>query len=109
MSKLHMINHLKDILNEQVFGSLFKGVNDGMIHYGNSRYKLSHPISDLEVIDFNIKDGSFKVKGNFVVGTKEGVMKPHVLKHVVKELDNESETIVFPLGGNYGNITMTKI
>ena len=109
MSKFNMIDNLKDILNEQVGTGLFKGIEDGMVHYGNSKYKLSHPISDLNVLDFNLKDGYWKVKGNFMVGTKEGVIKSHVLKHIVDELNKQSETIKFPLGGGYGDVTMTKI
>lgn len=109
MSKFNMIDNLKDILNEQVVMGLFKGIKDGMIHYGDSKYKLSHPISDLDVIDFNLKDGKWKVKGNFVVGTKEGVIKSHVLKHIVDGMNKQSETIKFPLGGGYGDVTMTKI
>ena len=109
MSNFNMINSLKDILNEQIGIGLFKGIKDGMVHYGNSKYKLSHPVSDLDVIDFNLKDGKWKVKGNFIVGTKEGVIKPNVLKHIVDEMNKQSDAIKFPLGGGYGNVTMTKI
>jgi len=104
-----MINSLKDILNEQVGIGLFKGINDGMVHYGNSKYKLSHPMSDLDVIKFDLDSGYWKVKGNFLVGVKEGNINPKVLKHIVDEMNKQSETIKFPLGGGYGDVTMTKI
>jgi hypothetical protein len=109
MSKFNMIDNLKDILNEQLGIGLFKGIQDGMVHYGDSKYKLSHPISDLNVLEFNLSSGYWKVKGNFMVGTKEGHINPKVLKHIVNELNKQSETIKFPLGGGYGDVTMTKI
>jgi hypothetical protein len=109
MSKFNMIDNLKDILNEQLAIGLFKGIQDGMVHYGDSKYKLSHPISDLNVLEFNLSSGYWKVKGNFMVGTKEGHINPKVLKHIVNELNKQSETIKFPLGGGYGDVTMTKI
>lgn len=109
MSKFNMIDNLKDILNEQVVMGLFKGIQDGMVHYGDSKYKLSHPISDLNVLEFDLSSGYWKVKGNFMVGTKEGHINPKVLKHIVNELNKQSETIKFPLGGAYGDVTMTKI
>jgi len=109
MSNFNMINSLKDILNEQVVMGLFKGIKDGMIHYGDSKYKLSHPISDLNVIEFDLNSGYWKVKGNFFVGVKEGTINPNVLEDIVNELNKQSETIKFPLGGGYGDVTMTKI
>ena len=109
MSNFNMINSLKDILNEQVGIGLLKGIKDGMVHYGNSKYKLSHPMSDLDVIKFDLDSGYWKVKGNFLVGVKEGNINPKVLKHIVDEMNKQSETIKFPLGGGYGDVTMTKI
>lgn len=109
MSNFNMINSLKDILNEQVGIGLFKGIKDGMVEYGNSKYKLSHPMSDLDVIEFDLDSGYWKVKGNFLVGVKEGNINPKVLKHIVDEMNKQSETIKFPLGGGYGDVTMTKI
>ncbi len=49
MSNFNMINSLKGILNEQVGIGLFKGIKDGMVHYGNSKYKLSHPVSGIGI------------------------------------------------------------
>jgi len=109
MNKLNFINSLKGIIYESTTDSLFKGVDKGMVHYKDNSYKLSHPVSDLDVLDFNLTNGYFKVKGNFVVGVKEGTIKPHVLKHIVDELNKDSKVIKFPLGGNYGDITMTMV
>jgi len=109
MSNFNMINSLKDILNEQSISAMFKGIEDGMVHYGNSKYKLSHFVSDLDVLEFDLNSGYWKVEGNFMVGVKEGTIKPHILKHIVDEMNKGSKTIKFPLGGGYGDVTMTKI
>ena len=109
MATFNLIDNLKGILNEQVGIGLFKGIKDGMVEYGNSKYKLSHPVSDLDVIEFDLDSGYWKVKGNFIVGVKEGTINPNVLKHIVNEMNKQSETIKFPLGGGYGDVTMTKI
>ena len=109
MATFNLIGNLKGILNEQVGIGLFKGIKDGMVEYGNSKYKLSHPMSDLDVLEFDLDSGYWKVKGNFLVGVKEGNINPKVLKHIVDEMNKQSETIKFPLGGGYGDVTMTKI
>lgn len=109
MATFNLIDNLKGILNEQVGIGLFKGIKDGMVHYGDSKYKLSHPMSDLKVIEFDLDSGYWKVKGNFIVGVKEGTINPNVLEDIVNEMNKQSETIKFPLGGGYGDVTMTKI
>lgn len=109
MATFNLIDNLKDILNEQVGIGLFKGIKDGMVEYGDSKYKLSHPVSDLDVIEFDLNSGYWKVKGNFIVGVKEGTINPNVLEDIVNEMNKQSETIKFPLGGGYGDVTMTKI
>jgi len=109
MATFNLIDNLKGILNEQVGIGLFKGIKDGMVHYGDSKYKLSHPMSDLKVIEFDLDTGYWKVKGNFIVGVKEGTINPNVLEDIVNEMNKQSETIKFPLGGGYGDVTMTKI
>ena len=109
MATFNLIDNLKGILNEQSISAMFKGIKDGMVHYGNSKYKLSHPVSDLDVLEFDLDNGYWKVEGNFLVGVKEGNINPKVLKHIVDEMNKQSETIKFPLGGGYGYVTMTKI
>lgn len=109
MATFNLIDNLKGILNEQVGIGLFKGIKDGMVEYGNSKYKLSHPVSDLDILEFDLDSGNFEVKGNFVVGTKKGTINPDVLGDIVDEMNKQSDTIKFPLGGGYGDVTMTKI
>lgn len=49
------------------------------------------------------------VQGNFLVGEQKGTINPDVLGDIVDEMNKQSDTIKFPLGGGYGDVTMTKI
>ena len=70
----------------------FTGIKNGNIQYTtkggkNLEYKVTHPMSDFEVIEFNMKDGKFKLKGNFLAGEQVGVIHPNILSQIETNME----------------------
>ena len=70
----------------------YKGIKNGNILFTtnggkNLQYKVTHPMSDFEVVEFNMKDGKFKLKGNFLAGEQVGVIHPNVLSQIVANME----------------------
>jgi len=92
----------------------FSGVKDGKIEYVTSNgqtvlYRITHPMSDFDVISFDIKTGEFKLDGNFVAGDPEGTISPEKLKLIIDNMDKGVAEFSIPVGKKNTEITFIKV
>ena len=81
----------------------FTGIEDGKIGYETSSgdkvlYKITHPASNFDVIKFNMNNGTFKIKGNFLAGTHEGEISGEKLNYITNNMDNGKESFKIMVG-----------
>lgn len=112
MNKLIIINEEKEnilkmygILNED-----FAGIEKGRIKYVTKNgktlyYQITHSVSDFEVIDFDIRTGKFKLKGNFLAGTQEGVLKKEILNQILLNMEMSKPSFDVPIKGGKDKVT----
>ena len=92
----------------------FSGVKDGKIEYVTSNgqtvlYRITHPMSDFDVISFDIETGEFKLDGNWVAGDPEGTISPEKLKIITDNMDRGVDEFKIPVGKKDTEITFKKV
>ena len=81
----------------------FTGIKDGKIEYVTSSgkkllYKVYHPASNFDVVNFNMDTGEFKLDGNFVAGDPEGVISKDKLNMIIKNMESAQKKFKIKVG-----------
>ena len=101
-------SHRAEIRKMYMTEQLFQGIKNGLILYRTNKgkdvkYKVSNDsFSNIEVLDFDIKSGDFKVKLEkyFASFDKEGTFNPDVLADVVDNMNKGVKKFDIPVMGN---------
>lgn len=104
----------KHILDKYQLNEGFSDIKDGRIEYITSSgekvlYKITHPVSDFDVVEFDMDTGEFKLDGNFVVGDHEGVISSDKLQLIINNMDKGLESFDIQVGEKDTKITFERI
>ena len=104
----------RHILGKYQLNEDFSGIKDGKIEYVTSSgqkvlYKITHPVSDFDVVEFDINTGKFKLDGNFVAGDHEGVISKDKLKIITDNMEKGLASFDIQVGEKNTTITFKRI